>query len=206
MRARQIAPAQQPAHPLARIVQHPLEPSLERGIEHFARDVLGCDFEHRIDARLYRPLAQQVGAKRMNRSDPRFFQLLERQVETRSAFAQRLCELARAFDFGAQPQLQLARRFLGERHRDDPRQLAAPRPDHRYDSIHQRGGLAGARCRLDHERDVEIVANPIAHRLVGNGCWIHERHGIARSFFSDLSRASGLILERRSSYGPHTRL
>ena len=203
---RQIAPTQQPPHALARIVQDFFEPSLERGVEHLARNVLGRDFEHRIDVRLHRPLAQQVGAKRMNRSDPRFFELLQRQVETRARLAQRFGVLARAFDFGAQPQLQLARRLFGERHRDDSRQLAASRPDHRHDSIHQRRGLAGARRRLDHQRDVEVVANPIAHRLVRYDCRSHERHGIARSFFSDLSRAFGLIFERRSSYGPQTRL
>ena len=203
---RQIAPPQQPAHPLARLVEDSLEPSLERRVEHLARNVFGRDFEHRIDARFHRPLAQQVGAERMNRSDPRFFELLERQVETRAPFARRFRALARAFDFGAQPQLQLARRLLGERHRDDSRQLAAPRPDHRDDSIHQRRGLAGARRRLDHERDVEVVANPIAHRLVGYDSRIRERHGISRSRVSELSRAFGLIRERRSSYGPHTRL
>ena len=139
----------------------------------------------------------------MNRADARLFELLECEVEARARYARRFCILPRTFDFSAQPELQFAGRLLGERHRDDSRQLPASRPDHRHDSIHQRRGLAGARRRLDYERDIEIVANPIAHRLVGND---RGSHGIARSFFSDLSRASGLILERRSSYGPHTRL
>ena len=164
---RQIAPPQQPPHPFAGMVEDFLEPSLERGVEHLARHVLGRDLEHRIDLRFHRPLAQQVGAERMNRPDARFFQLLERQIEARAPFAQRFGALPRALDFRAQPQLQLARRLLGERHRDDSRQLAAPRPDHRHDSIHQRRGLAGARRRLDYQRDVEVVANPIAHRLIG---------------------------------------
>src|SRR5580658_8130382 len=64
---RQIAPPQQPPHALARLVEDTLEPSLERRVEHLVRNVFGRDFEHRIDARLNRPLAQQVGTKRMNR-------------------------------------------------------------------------------------------------------------------------------------------
>ena len=164
---RQIAPPQQAAHSLARIVQHPLEPSFERGVEHLARNVLGRDFEHRIDPRFHRPLPQQVGAKRMNRSYACFFELLERLVEAQPRFAQKFGAMARTFDFAAQPQLQLAGRLLGERHRDDPRQLAAPRSDHRHDSIHQRRGLARTGGGLDYERDAEVVANPIAHRLVG---------------------------------------
>ncbi len=109
----------------------------------------------------------------MNRSYACFFQLLERLVEARARIAQKFGVMARTFNFAAQPQLQLAGRFLGERHRDDPRQLAAPRPDHRHDSIHQRRGLAGAGGGLDYERDAEVVANPIAHRLVGYDCCVH---------------------------------
>ena len=66
-----------------------LEPSIERRVEQFARNVLGRDFEHRIDARLDRPLAQQIGAERMNRADTRLFELLERAVESRARFARR---------------------------------------------------------------------------------------------------------------------
>ena len=149
--------------------------------------------------RFHRPLAQQIGAERMDGPDSRFFKLLERQIETRARFAQMLSTLARSLDFGAQPELQLAGRLLGERHRDDPRQLAAPRPDHRDDSIHQRGGFTGTGGGFDHERRVKVIANPIAHCLIGYDCRSRRRHGISRSFFSDLRRAGGLILERRSS-------
>ena len=74
---------------------------------------------------------------------------------------------ARALDLLAQPELQLAGGLLGERHRDDPAKLARARRDHRDDAVDQLGGLAGAGRRLDDQRGIEVVADAIAHALVG---------------------------------------
>ena len=76
--------------------------------------------------------------------------------------------LARALDFGAQPQLQLAGGLLGEGHGDDSVELGAPARERRDDPADQRGGLAGAGGGLDEERGVEVVADAVAHALVGN--------------------------------------
>ncbi len=202
----QIAAPQQSAHPLARIFEHLFEPSIECGIEHLARNFFGRDFKPWIDLRLHRTLAQQVGAKRMDRADSRFFELPERLVQARAHLAGESGSVARPLDFSAQPELQLTRGFFRERHRDDPSELAAPRLDHRHDSIHQRRRLPGPGRRLDHQRGVEVVANSIANLLIGCDRRSHRGHGISRSFLSDASRAFGFMPARRSSYGPQTRL
>ena len=79
-----LAPAQQAAQALARRAERLLEPAIESAFEEFAGDVVGCDLEHRIDARLDRPLAQQIGAERMNRADARLLELAERAGEPRA--------------------------------------------------------------------------------------------------------------------------
>ena len=91
-------------------------------------DVFGRDLEHRIDARLDRALAQQIGAERMDRADARLFELRRARRSSRARSASsRIGSLARALDFGAQPQLEFARGFLGEGHRDDSVKLARAR-------------------------------------------------------------------------------
>ena len=76
--------------------------------------------------------------------------------------------LPRVLDFGAQPQLELSGGLLGEGHGDDSAKLGAPARQRRDDPVDQRGGLAGAGGGLDDERGVEVVADAVAHALVGN--------------------------------------
>ena len=62
----------------------------------------------------------------------------------------------------------LARGLLGESHRHDPVELAAAAREHRDDPADQRGGFAGAGGGLDDQRGVEVVADTIAHALIGD--------------------------------------
>ena len=119
-----VGAAQDASHAFAGICQRLLEPAIEGGIEDRAGGVFGSDLEHRIDCGLDRTLAQQVGAKRMNRADARLFELAQRVVQplARSGIG---IVMARALDFSAQPQLQFARRLLGEGHGHDAIELAA---------------------------------------------------------------------------------
>ena len=82
--------------------------------------------EQRIDARLDRPLAQQVGAEAVDGADVRFLERLQRLVQAcRAARRSGAPARALAFERFAQPQLQLAGRLLGERDRDDLADLGA---------------------------------------------------------------------------------
>ena len=75
---------QRPAHALGRIRQLLLEPSAERIVEQPRRRRLGEHFEQRIDARLDRPLAQQIGAEAVDGADVRLLESRERCVEQRA--------------------------------------------------------------------------------------------------------------------------
>src|SRR5487761_797554 len=74
--------------------------------------------------------------------------------------------VARLFDFSPQPELEFARRFLGESDGDNPAELGASAGERRDDSLDQRGGLAGSGRGLNYQHDVEVVADSIAHALV----------------------------------------
>ena len=76
--------------------------------------------------RLDRPLAQQVGAEAVNRADVRLLEVGERRVEAPALRAALAGPLRARFELRAQPQLQLAGRLLGERHRDDLVDVARP--------------------------------------------------------------------------------
>ncbi len=163
-----LTPAQETAQALARRSERLLEPSIEGAFEQFAGHVVGCDLEHRIDARIDRPLAQEIGAKRMDRADTRLLELAERTGEPLAFAGGARGVAARALDLGAQPQLELAGGLLGERHRHDSAKLGAPARQRRDDPVDQCGGFAGAGRGLDDERGVEVVADTIAHALIGD--------------------------------------
>ena len=120
---------------------------------------LGEDVEERIDAGLDRPLAQQVGAEAMDGADVGFFELRERGVERRLACSSLRLGRALALEPLAQPQLQLARRFLGERDRDNLVRPSARPSRGSARSGHELGRLAGAGSGFDDERVVERVGD-----------------------------------------------
>ncbi len=177
--------------------KHLFEPSIERPTQQGVRFVLRSDLEQRIDAGLDRPLLEQVAAERMDRADARLFELFERSVEAR-VLTEVGCIAATMLDLFADAELEFAGGFLGECNRYDLVQRGAAGGDHRDDSPHQLGGLAGARCGFDHRRYVELAGDPVARGLIG------ERHGISLSFRNSARRPGGFILDRRSSYGPQS--
>ena len=198
------APEETP-HALLRGAQALLEPSVERAAEEVARDVLGRHFEERIDAGLDRPLAQQIATERMDRADARLFQLLERDLEmARRGRPGRRGE-TRAFELRAKTELQLARRELGERDRDDAGELRAAGDERRHHAADERGRLAGPRGRLDDERRVEVGRDAGALRLIGErgrrGVRGRRAHGIPRRRTSAcrLGRSFGFRLSRTFS-------
>ena len=77
------------------------------------------------------------------------------------------------FERLTQPQLQLAGRFLRERHRHDAVHRRAARRQYTQDALDERGGLAGAGRGFDDKRVVEGVDDRQAGRRVGQrggGC------------------------------------
>ena len=184
-----VATPQQPAHSRPGLFQRFFEPSLECAFKKSGRDIFRRDLESGIDARLDRALAEQIGAERMDGADARLFEFRQR-VEKIVALriAERFLVVARALDFLAQSQLQLARSLFGKGHRDDGGQSRAPRRDHRDDAVDQLGGFSGAGRRLDDQRGIEVVPDAIAHALVGR------RHGLPRKFHSGARRCASLLL------------
>ena len=149
------------------ILQGALQPGVERFGVQAARFALGQDAEERVDARLDRALAQQVGAKAMNGADVRFFEVHQGRVET----------LARG---GIQTANRLSRRSSSCRRRSFSSPAAfsvnvtatrSPTPrlpccEHANDAAHQLGGLARAGSSLDDKRRVEIGGDRVARVLI----------------------------------------
>ena len=69
------------AYPGSRVGELALEPALENAGEVPARNVLGRHLELWIDSRLHRPLAQQLGAERVDGADACDLELGQRLLE-----------------------------------------------------------------------------------------------------------------------------
>ena len=156
---RAARPPQRTAHAIGWTLQHFLEPGAERARIDAVRLRLSQHREHRIDARLDRPLAQQLGAKPVDGVDVRFLEFLERQFQPHTHDVVRGLGSVGAvlLEFFAQPQLQLASRLLRERDGDDLAHGRATGREHTQDAVHQLRRLAGPGGRLDDQRIVEIV-------------------------------------------------
>ena len=96
-----------------------LQPAAERFVEQPLGLGLGEHGEQRIDPRLDRALAQQLGAEPVDRADVRFFEARERLVERDRRTSTFSGVRARRVECLAQTQLQLAGRLLGEGDGDD---------------------------------------------------------------------------------------
>src|SRR5438132_1279925 len=111
-------PAERAAEPLRRILQRLLQPLAKRAGVEAASLGLGQDSEQRIDTRFHRPLAQKLGAEAVNGIDLRFLQMFERVFERLPNVG--ICAVrTSAFELFANSKLQLSRRFLRERDRND---------------------------------------------------------------------------------------
>ena len=100
----------------------------------------------------------------------------------------------------AQPQLQLARRLLGERQRRDRLHGPPPLGEHIHQARDQLARLAGARRRLDDQRLVERRADALALGRVDQPA-----HGeLPQRVERIQSGGWSLSVRRVSSSGPHT--
>jgi hypothetical protein len=191
--------AEKSPHAFRRIGHDVREPGIERAAENGLRLIVGCHREQRIDAGVDRPLAQEIGAQRVDGGDARPLQLLQRGLQARALLRRgerrrplRLHPLADA-------QLHLARGLLGERHRDDLRELGPPLLEKGEDARHQDGGLPGSGGRLDNEGGVEILAEAFADLGVGR-----RAHASSRNRVSSASSSFGFRAIRASWPSPHT--
>ncbi len=191
--AAHLAP-QEPPHALGRVADDALEPGVERLAEKPLLLLARGDVEDRVDARLHRPLAQQVGAERMDGADGRHFESSQRRGEALALLGRAF--RARRLQLAAQAQLHLARRQVGEGDGQDAVEPGAPRAHQLDDARHQLGGLARPGRRLDDESGVQVAADALAGRLV--------LHGIPRSLIKGCSRSCDLRFTRCSSCGPQT--
>ena len=116
--ARPHAPPQRAPHAFGRLLELLVQPRVERLVEQPLGPRLGQHLEQRIDAGFDRPLAQQVGAEAVDRADVRLFEPLNGVGEVRARTSARDA-LPQALELLPDPQLQLARRLLGERDGDD---------------------------------------------------------------------------------------
>src|SRR5215467_4196346 len=163
------------------------------------------DGEERVDAGLDRALADELGAKAVNRVDVRFFEALERVVET--FLCRRIAGLSTPdFERLPQAQLQLARGLFSER--DGHYLLDAVRTgfEHAQNPVHQLGRLAGAGRGFDHERVVQVVADRRSCLRIRIGLRVRDRHRMDLRFSRSASLSGALLATRSSSRGPQTGL
>jgi hypothetical protein len=146
-----------------------LQPRAEGARVETIRLNVGEHGEQRIDARFDRTLAQQLGAEAVNRVHVRLFERFERLLEPPADVVVRRSG-ALVLERFAQPQLQLARRFLRERDGDDLDHRRAPRREDAQDPVHELRRLAGASRRLDDQRVVEILGNRPPRLSVTSHC------------------------------------
>ncbi len=191
-----LAP-QRPPDPLAGMIQLALDPVGEGLVVEPIRLALGEHGEGRVDPRLDRPLAQQVGTEAVDRADVRFLEPLDGAAEVRGLGARRRGRQPRVLQHFAEPQLQLAGGLLGEGHRDDLGNPGAAALDQPHDPPDQLRGLAGTGGGLDDQRLVERFGDEPA--ILGVGGRHHEN-------FLSASRSGngGLRRVRCASSRPHT--
>jgi len=95
----------------------------------------------------------------VDRADARRLELGEREIQTRARVRARVCGGASALDLGAQAELHLARRLLGERDRHDAAERRRSGGEQGEDAGDELGRLAGAGGGFDDERAREIGSN-----------------------------------------------
>src|SRR5262249_50953582 len=106
--------AKRAAHTRPRVGELVLEPALEDAREVTARDVLGRHLESRIHPGLDGSLAQQLGTEGVNGPDARHLELGKRVLEPPAVLGRSGRVLSLALDRGAEAELQLTRRRVGE--------------------------------------------------------------------------------------------
>jgi len=167
------SPAERPPHTLRRVLELLLEPAVEGPRVKPLGLGLGQHLEPGIDARLDRPLAQELGTETVNGGDVGLLEVSQRVFQVTPALGGRCRRwalgapsarelLARSLEAGAETQLELAGGLLGERHRDDAIDRRVALGEDVDDPLNELGRLPGTRRRFDDQRLVEGVANPFA--------------------------------------------
>ena len=181
-------------------IQFALEPYVEGAAINPGRFRLSQFFEGRVDARFHRPLAQDLRAETVDRSDGRFFQPLQRvfQVRTLRVAGARG---ARFVQFLAQTDLQFAGGFMRESDGHDLLHRSAGR-QHPHNALDQFRSLARARRSLHNETLPERSADALPRRRIvslyaGN-------HGMFLKSCNAPNSSLRLRDTRRSSFGPQT--
>ena len=193
------APAQRAPEPFRRGLELLGEP----GVEGAAVERLGLrlrqHLEARVHARLDGPLVEKVVAEAVDRADARLLEVGDGVLEPRAPRATLGRPLALLLESGAQSELQLAGRLLGERERRDRLDSPAPLGQDVDEARHQLARLPGAGRRLDDERLVERRPDALPLGLVDE-----HRHGQSLSARSSSICAWSFNLIRVSSCGPQT--
>jgi hypothetical protein len=215
-RAQRVRVARRPAQPATergrRRVQALLEPARHDAIEQLRALVLREHAEARIEPGLDGVLAQEIGGEPVDRADARELELGDRALEARTLHARRRRVLGGArldredgrLERLARAERELARRRLGEGGGHEARCARAPAPQEAHDARDERGGLAGARGRLDDERRVEILGDApsrfgIDERARGRHVLGSFAHGRPRSVTSGSRRRSSPFCAARSA-------
>src|SRR5438093_1860701 len=148
---RSAGPAERPSNTFGRILKRLLQPRREGAVVQPSRLRFREHDEQRVDARFNGTLAQQLGAKSMDRIDMRFLERLERifkPLPHRVVLASPRTVLLEPF---TQSQLELACRFLCKRHRDDLGHRRATGRENAQDSIAHLGRFAGTSRGSDNQ-------------------------------------------------------
>ena len=148
------SPPQDAPRTLRRVRENALQPPLERLVGQHRRLFVVEHCEHRIDAGLDGPLAEEIAAEGVDCADAGKLQFLERAVEPGALFRRRV--RSRPLDLEAQPQLHLAGRFLRVGDRDGARERATAVSDQPDNAADQRRRLAGPGSRFNEEGCVRI--------------------------------------------------
>ena len=190
--------AQRSPHAFGRVVELALQPVGERLVEEPRRLPFGEHGERRVDARLDRPLAQQVGAEAVDGADVRFLEALHGALEARRAVAGRRrpracssCSRSRSFSSPAAFSVKVTATIWS--------MVARPVVDEPHDALHELGRLAGAGGGLDDQRRVERVGDERA--VAGVGDRRASRHPPQRVEVGHGRLAAWCA---RGSSGPHT--
>ena len=149
------APSQGSPEPFGRSLELLGKPGVERAAIERLGLRLRQHLEARVHARLDGPLVQEIVAEAVDRADARLLEVGDGVLDPCATRAAVRGLLALLLEPGAQPELQLAGGFLGERECGDRLHGPAPFGQHVDEARDQLTRLAGARRRLDHQRLVE---------------------------------------------------
>src|SRR5207248_2773974 len=130
--------------------------------------------------RFDRPRPQELRAESVYRPDGSLLERLERILETLSLMHNE-SRRARFVQLLPQPDLQLARCFMGERDRHDPVHFGEPFRENTHDPRHQLGCFAGSGGRFNNQTLVERLTNDSPRLEIGPGCLLRRRHSVTSS-------------------------